>query len=285
MLTLIGDVLNWVAAGIVFPLMFLPLAALFAPAAARGVAVFALLVALATGAAALFAHLAPRMSVSLQSADLAVFAALAGAVCGFVALSGGPRKTTARLAPLFGAFTRAAGRLVMWLVLAMALTQFAVVILRYVFGLNFIFMQESITYMHGAVFLLAGGYALLTDDHVRVDIFYREAPARRKALIDFLGTYLLLFPVCLLLIWTSSAYVAQSWSVGEGSQEQSGIQGVFLLKSLIPAFAVLMAMAGFVIAGRAGEVLRGGDGPSQDAAKRRLEGWPPSAPDSAGTRT
>ena len=139
----------------------------------------------------------------------------------------------------------------------MALVQFAVVILRYVFGINYIFMQESITYMHGAVFLLAGGYALVTNDHVRVDIFYREAPAKRKALIDFIGTYLLLFPICILLLWSASPYVASSWAVGEGSAETSGIQAVYLLKSMIPAFATLLAMAGFSIAARAGEILKG----------------------------
>ncbi|PQA86579.1 C4-dicarboxylate ABC transporter permease [Marinicaulis flavus] len=144
----------------------------------------------------------------------------------------------------------------MWLLLAMALIQFGVVVLRYVFGLNYIFMQESITYMHGAVFLLAGGYALLTDDHVRVDIFYREAPPRRKALVDLAGTYLLLFPVCILLLWTASPYVARSWAVGEGSNESSGIQALFILKSFIPAFAVLMMMAGFVNASRAAAQLK-----------------------------
>ena len=110
--------------------------------------------------------------------------------------------------------------------------------------------------MHGAVFLLAGGYALLTDDHVRVDIFYRGASPRRKALIDLAGTYLFLVPVCLLLIWTASPYVARSWAVGEGSNESSGIQALFIIKSFISAFAILLMMAGFVIAARASALLK-----------------------------
>ncbi|HXI86208.1 MAG TPA: hypothetical protein VNH64_02020, partial [Parvularculaceae bacterium] len=101
---------------------------------------------------------------------------------------------------------------------------------------------------------------LLTDDHVRVDIFYRGASLRKKALIDFGGCYLFLFPVCLLILWAGSPYVGQSWSVHEGSTEQSGIQAVFLLKSLIPIFAMLVAMAGFSLAARAGETLRSGKG-------------------------
>ena len=148
------------------------------------------------------------------------------------------------------------GRLSLYLVMAMALIQFAIVILRYVFGVSFIAMQESVTYLHGAVFLLAGGYALLTDDHVRVDIFYREARPRQKALVDLAGTYLLLFPFCLVALWAAGPYVANAWAVREGSMEQSGIRGVYLLKSLIPVYLVLLMLAGFVMATRAAETLK-----------------------------
>jgi TRAP-type mannitol/chloroaromatic compound transport system permease small subunit len=264
MLSLIGDILNWAAAGIVFPLMFLPLAALiFEPAGARppvmrmGAAPWALSVLAVAGAGYLFVRLAPDLGGRLPARAGLIFAVLVALETAAIAFAGGPRRAAERLAPLFETITRTAGRLVMWLILAMALVQFAVVILRYVFGLSFIAMQESITYMHGAVFLLAAGYALLTDDHVRVDIFYRGASPRKKALIDFAGTYFLLFPVTLLILWTASGYVGSSWSVGEGSQEQSGVQAVFIVKSMIPAFALLMAMAGFVNAARAGEELKG----------------------------
>ncbi len=210
-----------------------------------------------TLAGSLFASAAPALSVTPTPAQAGIFLLLAVTLSGVMFASGGVQPVIARLSPLIKKIVSTSARAVMWLLLLMALVQFGIVILRYVFGINYIFMQESITYMHGAVFLLAAGYALLTDDHVRVDIFYREAPAKRKALIDFLGTYFLLFPICLLLLWTASPYVASSWAVGEGSAETSGIQGVFILKSMIPAFAILLAMAGFNIAARAGDTLRG----------------------------
>lgn len=258
MLILIGDMLNWLAAGVLFPLMLLPLAALlFRKGALAGTLGWAAIVVALVVAGAAFVMLAPRLGAGPLEAKLPYVGALVAAL-GVVTLAcGGPAALTRDIAPALAVITRGAGRIAMWLVLAMALLQFAVVILRYVFGLNFIFMQEGVTYMHGAVFLLTGGYALLTDDHVRVDIFYRGAAPKRKALVDFVGTYLLLFPVCLLILWTASGYVGNSWAVGEGSNEQSGIQALYLLKSLIPAFAVLLAMAGFVIAARAGETLRG----------------------------
>ncbi|MEX0644076.1 MAG: TRAP transporter small permease subunit [Parvularculaceae bacterium] len=257
MLTTIGDILNWFAAGVLFPLMIMPLAALLFRKGAVGATLgWAAIVAALVAAGALFAWLAPRLATGDLSAAALYFGPLVAALGLIILISGGPLALTRSIAPALAVITRAAGRIAMWFVLAMALVQFAGVILRYVFGVSFIFMQESITYMHGAVFLLAGGYALLTDDHVRVDIFYRSAAPRRKALIDFAGTYLFLFPVSLLILATTSGYVGNSWAVGEGSNEQSGVQAVFLLKSLIPAFAVLMAMAGFVIAARAGEKLR-----------------------------
>ena len=257
MLTLAGDILNWLAAGVVFPLMLLPLAGMIkARGAVAGTLVWLLLTLAIAAASVLFVMLAPRLASGPPSAPVLAFA-FAAVIALVVFLAGGPNRATERLSPLLAAVTRAAGRAVMWLILLMALVQFAVVILRYVFGISFLAMQESITYMHGAIFLIAGGYTLLTDDHVRVDIFYRGASEKKKALINFIGSYLFLFPVCLLILWAGSPYVAQSWGVHEGSTEQSGIQAIFLLKSLIPIFAVLMAMAGFVLAARAGETLRG----------------------------
>ena len=261
MLDGVGDILNWLAAGLVFPLMVLPLAAL-AGSGRVSSAIWFVMVAGVAAAGVLFAWIAPVLAIRPAPMPISVFLTALLVLTMAVAASGGARNAVNRLCKPLDWIVRQSGRAVMWLLFAMAFVQFAVVVLRYVFGINYIFMQESITYMHGAVFLTAAGYALMTDDHVRVDIFYREAPAKRKALIDFLGTYLFLFPVCIVLLWTASPYVANSWAVREGSAETSGIQGVFLLKSLIPAFAVLLAMAGFTVAARAGAILRNGGGSS-----------------------
>lgn len=254
MLDLTGDFLNWAAAGVMFPLLLLPLGLLISEK--RPLFFWALTVLAAAAAGLAFARLTPILAIAPSPRKLMWFFGLFAATAAAVTAAGYAR-TTLALSSVFGAVARRTGRAVMWLLLVMALVQFAVVVLRYVFGVNFIFMQESITYMHGAVFLLAGGYALLTDDHVRVDIFYREASPRKKAMIDLAGTYLFLVPVCLLLIWTASPYVARSWAVGEGSNESSGIQALFVIKSFIPAYAALLMMAGFVIAARAAALIRG----------------------------
>ncbi len=162
-----------------------------------------------------------------------------------------------RGADLIDQLNERVGNAVSWFALLMVLVQTIVVLQRYVFGLSFIWLQESIMYMHGILFMLAAGYTLLHGGHVRVDIFYREASPRRKALVDFLGTYLFLFPFTYLILDTAYPYVEIAWRVQEGSAETSGIQGIYLLKSVILLFAGLVLLQGLSLASRTAFVLTG----------------------------
>ena len=134
------------------------------------------------------------------------------------------------------------GRGIAWVALLMVLVQFTVVIMRYVFAIGFIPMQESIWYMHGILFMVGAGYTLLHDGHVRVDIIYREASVRKKAWVDMLGSIIFLAPICLLTLWLSSSYVINSWRTFEGSTEISGLPLIFLLKTVIWVFAGLLGL-------------------------------------------
>lgn len=136
------------------------------------------------------------------------------------------------------------GRWIAWLALIMVLVQFVVVLMRYVFGMGSIAMQESIIYMHGLLFMLGAGYTLLHDGHVRVDIFYREASPKHKARVDIFGVVAFLIPVCVLIWIYSWPYVSNAWRVYEGSKETSGIQAVFLLKTVVLVFCALVALQG-----------------------------------------
>ena len=149
-----------------------------------------------------------------------------------------------RFARLLDAVNGGIGRVVAWLALFMVLAQFAVVVMRYAFGLGSIQLQESIIYMHAALFLLLAGYTLGENGHVRVDVFQERLGARRRAFVEIGGTVLFLLPLCLYVFWSSMPYVLQSWSILETSQEELGLPAVFLLKSLIPAFVVLLALQG-----------------------------------------
>lgn len=167
------------------------------------------------------------------------------------------------------------GRVISWLALTMVLLQFLVVVLRYVFGTGAIWLQEAIIYQHALVFMLGASFTLLKDGHVRVDILYSNRSPRAKAAINLLGALLLLIPVMSLIFWVSFPYVARSWSVFEGSRETSGIPAVFLLKTVILAFALMMLLQGLSTVIRSLAFLRGLDLPPlpyrDDEAEDRVE--------------
>jgi TRAP-type mannitol/chloroaromatic compound transport system permease small subunit len=149
-----------------------------------------------------------------------------------------------RIAAVVDRLNTAIGRAASWCALAIVLIGFAVVLLRYVLGLGSIWLQESILYAHAALFLLAAAWTLREGGHVRVDVFYADASPRAKAWIDLAGALLLLLPFCVAVIWFSLPYVARSWAILERSRETSGLPLVFLLKTLIPLFAAMLALQG-----------------------------------------
>ncbi|MGB8897300.1 MAG: TRAP transporter small permease subunit [Pseudolabrys sp.] len=149
----------------------------------------------------------------------------------------------------------AIGRAVAWLVLAVVLLQFALVVARYLFGLGSIWLTETVIYAHATLFMLAAAWTLHAGGHVRVDVFYADASARTRARVDLIGALLLLLPFMLVVLWLSVPYAARSWAILEHSQEASGLPLVFVLKTLIPLFALLMALQGIAQAIRAAAAL------------------------------
>lgn len=139
------------------------------------------------------------------------------------------------------------GRVIAWLTFFMVITQFSVVILRYLFNTGSIAMQESILYMHALVFMLGAAYTLKHDGHVRVDIFYHKMGHRGKALVDVLGTVLLLLPVSLFILSHSWDYVVTAWALQEGSREAGGLPGLFLLKTSIILLPILLILQGISV--------------------------------------
>jgi len=127
-----------------------------------------------------------------------------------------------------------------WLVFLMELISFVIVVLRYLFERGWVWMQELVLYLHAFSFLLAASQTLAQDEHVRVDIFYRNSNIRNKAIVDLLGSIFLLLPVCVILAYLSIPYVVASWKVLEGSKDGGGLEAVFLLKTAIPLFCIFL---------------------------------------------
>ena len=146
------------------------------------------------------------------------------------------------LADAIDQMNRAIASVVRWRALIMVLVQFCSVIGRYVFGYNAIAAQESVLYMHARLFMLGAGFTLLVGKHVRVDVFYAKVSDAARRRIDILGHIFLLMPSMTALLYWSWPSVRNSWKILEGPISVGGIEAVFLLKSLIPAFCILILM-------------------------------------------
>ncbi len=163
------------------------------------------------------------------------------------------------------------GRAVAWLTLAMVAVVFAGVLLRYGFSLGWIAMQESYVWLHGIVFMLGAGYTLLHDEHVRVDVFYRGADPRFKAWVNLLGVAFLLLPMIAMVAFVGFPYVADAWARLEASGKAGGLPGVFLLKTVILLFCLLVGLQGLALAGRSLLALKGRALPAPDKGAREEE--------------
>ncbi|MCU0758539.1 MAG: TRAP transporter small permease subunit [Steroidobacteraceae bacterium] len=159
--------------------------------------------------------------------------------------------------PAVDALVERIGRAAGWLTLAMVLATLVVVVARHGLDRGWLWLQESITWMHAVVFMLGASWALREGDHVRVDILYRKLPPRGQALVDLAGTLLLLLPLCLFVAWDSRSYVLQSWAVREASREAGGMPALFLLKTMIPLGMLLLVLQGLSEALRAWRRFRG----------------------------
>jgi len=136
------------------------------------------------------------------------------------------------------------GKLVSWLVLAMVVVTFGIVVMRYLFNMGSIQAQESVIYMHALVFMFAAASTLKQDGHVRVDIFYGKMTIKKKAVINLFGNLLLLIPTSLFILWSSWEYVMSAWKINESSAEAGGLPGIYLLKTAILIFASMLILQG-----------------------------------------
>ena len=138
------------------------------------------------------------------------------------------------------------GHGVSWLTLLMVLVTFVIVVMRYVFDTGMIWLQESLTWMHAAVFMLGAAYTLQREQHVRVDIFYREMSEKRRAWVNLLGVLTFIFPMCIFFVYESVDYVAASWAVREVSRNSGGLPYPFvpLLKTILIIMPVAVALQG-----------------------------------------
>jgi TRAP-type mannitol/chloroaromatic compound transport system permease small subunit len=149
------------------------------------------------------------------------------------------------------------GKTFSWLALAAVLVCFTVVVQRYLLSTTQLWMQDLYVWLNGAMFMAVAGYTLLIDGHVRVDILYRPACRRRKAIMDLVGVLLFLLPFCAVVWVWGFEYVQRAWMLREGSANPGGMPGLFILKGFILVFVVLVGLQGIAMALRSVLVLQG----------------------------
>ena len=150
------------------------------------------------------------------------------------------------------------GKASAWLTLFMVLVTFVVVVMRYVFDAGLIWLQESVVWMHAFVFMVGAAYTLQQEQHVRVDIFYREMSAQGKAWVDLIGVLVFLLPLCAFLAWTAMDFVAMSWRLHEASRESGGLPYplIPLLKTILVVMPIAVGLQGFGLLLRCTRTLR-----------------------------
>ncbi|MEX0924054.1 MAG: TRAP transporter small permease subunit [Rhodovibrionaceae bacterium] len=149
------------------------------------------------------------------------------------------------------------GRAISWLVLLLVVVTASVAVLRYVFAVGWVWMQDSYLWISGSMIMLAAGYTLLHDNHVRVDFLYVKRSEKFRALVNLLGAAFLLLPTVLFIAIVSFPFVYRSWERLEGSLEAGGLPGVFLLKSVLVLFCIPLAAQALSMMARSVLVLAG----------------------------
>lgn len=197
---------------------------------------------------------------------------IAALVGRFMALPGQVEALLKRAAVFIDQVSITVADMARWAALGLVIVTAIVVIQRYVFGVSSTKLQESVIYLHALLFLLSSAATLLFGGHVRVDIIYSKLSERGKAWTDLIGVYIALIPMCWLILDTSQSYVGGAWRILERSRESNGLPLIFLLKTAIPIFAVMMILQGLSMASRSALVISGRTPPptGEDHGKNEL---------------
>ena len=135
------------------------------------------------------------------------------------------------------------GKKISYLIPVMVLLMVIVIVSRYFFGIGRTDLQELVMYFHALVFLGCAGYVLNKDEHVRVDIFYRESSTKYKNLINSIFGFIFLLPVVAVIFIYSLEVIYASWGMKEVSTESGGLDYVYIQKTFILLFPLTLIAA------------------------------------------
>ena len=155
------------------------------------------------------------------------------------------------------------GKAFAWCIMILTFSTCYEVFVRYVLNAPTVWAFDMSVQMYGALFMMAGAYALSQDAHVRGDVIYRLMPRRVQASIDLTLYIVFLGPGTLALIYYGYGFAADSWFYKEVSWSSPSRIQIYFFKTLIPIAGVLLFLQGFAEAVRCVICIRTGEWPAR----------------------
>ena len=134
------------------------------------------------------------------------------------------------------------GRFISLMIPVMVILMMVIIVARYFLGIGLTGIQELVMYIHALIFLGCAGYVQYKDEHVRVDIFYRDATSKYKNKVNLILGILFLMPMIFVIGYFSIDLVEMSWKIKEISTEAGGLNYVYIQKTLILLFPLSLLL-------------------------------------------
>ncbi len=134
------------------------------------------------------------------------------------------------------------GKFISLMIPTMTILMMVIIVARYFFGIGLTGIQELVMYIHALVFLGCAGYVQFKDEHVRVDIFYRESSSNYKKKVNLFLGLLFLLPLCFVIGYFSIELIDMAWRIREVSTEAGGLSFVYIQKTLIILFPITLLL-------------------------------------------
>ena len=131
-----------------------------------------------------------------------------------------------------------------WLALLVILAELMIVITRFIFSYEQVFMGDLVRFWYAALFLFSSAYTLLKEGHVRVDVFYTNFSAKKKGLVDAAGSLFLGISLCWIILFvgmsSKTAIINSPILAFETTQTGFSMYVKYLMAGFLAVFAISM---------------------------------------------
>jgi TRAP-type mannitol/chloroaromatic compound transport system permease small subunit len=148
-----------------------------------------------------------------------------------------------QLSRIIDGFILSVGNAISWLNVVLVLVILAQVVLRYVFGLGQIFLEEAQWHLYAVLVMFGIAYGVVDNTHIRMDLIYSTRSERTKEWIELFGQVFFVMPFALILFLKGVDLVESAWRVNEGSPSPGGLPWRWAIRAVLPASMLLYLFA------------------------------------------